>query len=254
MPALGTADGLALFDTAMTLDEPVLVPLRPDPGADEIPAKLRDVVRAPGRRRGPVPDRAPTRPVADGSQAPEGAALPQRLAALAPDARERLLLDLVRTHVAAVRHDEPEAVDVGKGFTELGLDSLAAIELRNRLSSATGLRLSATMMFDHPTPLDVARLLLAELLPEDAVPEPAAPAGATKPMDDQEIRRRLAAIPVDAVREAGLLDALLRLVPAGAEPARPAGGDRSEEIRNMAVEDLVRAALARTEADGAGQP
>jgi acyl transferase domain-containing protein/acyl carrier protein len=230
MPVLTAADGLALFDEAMVLDEPVLVPLRLDPTAPEIPAKLREVIPAPVRRA--------KQATAQSTAAAEGPTLTQRLAALPADGRERLLLDLVRTHVAAVRHDAPDAVDIGKGFTELGLDSLAAIELRNRLGTATGLRLSATMMFDYPTPVEVARLLLTELLPDLPDEEAAAP------LDDSEIRRILDAVPVSALREAGLLDALLGLAPRKDSPAVDAGEDRSEEIQNMDIDDLVRAALA----------
>ncbi|MFF8845289.1 type I polyketide synthase [Streptomyces sp. NPDC015127] len=245
MPALTTAEGLALFDRSLGLDEPVLVPLRPDPTGTEIPAVLRDVVGVPARRTAAAPGAAPTAAPPTRAADPEGGAgLLRRLAALPADGRERLLADLVRTHVAGVRHEDAATVDMGKGFTELGLDSLAAIELRNRLGAETGLRLPATMMFDYPTPSDVVGLLLDELaaeLPDDT------PESAPAQHDDAEVRRRLAAIPVAALRSAGLLDALMRLE--APDPEEPAGadGDRTEEIRNMDVDDLVAAALARTE-------
>ncbi|MET8584725.1 type I polyketide synthase [Streptomyces collinus] len=264
-PELTPAEGLALFDRALTVDEPVLVPLRLDPSGTRIPSTLRDVLPSAPRSAPPAGDAAPEsrEPGAGGPQD-----LLRRLAAQSADGRARLLGDLVRAQVAEVRHADPGSVDMARGFTELGLDSLAAIELRNRLGTATGLRLPATMMFDHPTPADVVDLLLEELaadLPDaPAVGEPApgqqtGPAGSGGPgrdggqPDDAEIRRRLAAVPVSDLRAAGLLDAILRLgtpQPGARGTDRTAGtpADRSEEIASMDVDDLVATALAGVEA------
>ncbi|GAA0289580.1 hypothetical protein GCM10010302_29960 [Streptomyces polychromogenes] len=157
---LTAEEGLRLLDTARTLDHAALAPVRLDPAAlrgqaaGPVPALLRGLVRTTARRTAH-------------SAAPGAGGLSaelSRLAALPPAEREDTVLTLVRDQVAAVLgHATREAVDPGRAFRELGFDSLAAMELRNRLAAATGVRLPATVVFDHPTPAALAAHLLDEI-------------------------------------------------------------------------------------------
>ncbi|MEU9015395.1 type I polyketide synthase, partial [Streptomyces sp. NPDC048479] len=152
--ALGAAD-----DEQDTVGRGLLVPMRlalpvVDRGADVAPL-LRGLVRSPARR---AASGAAGRPATDLS------ALEHRLIGLDAPERERLLLDLVRRHVADVLgHGSPDAVDPEHAFSELGFDSLTAVELRNRLGAAVGRRLPATLIFDYPTSAALARHLSGEL-------------------------------------------------------------------------------------------
>jgi NADP-dependent 3-hydroxy acid dehydrogenase YdfG len=141
--ALSTAEGLALFDAALACADPAPAPVRfdlPTLRADAgLPPLLRSVVTGPARR------------VAAGAGG-AGPSLVDRLAAQGPGERRRTLLGHVREQVAAVLgHGSADAVDAGRGFTDLGFDSLTVVELRNRLAAGTGLRLAPTAVFDHPT-------------------------------------------------------------------------------------------------------
>ncbi|MFF8293747.1 type I polyketide synthase, partial [Streptomyces sp. NPDC016309] len=198
--ALSADEGLALFDTAMTVDAAVLLPMRLDlavvraqsVSTGETAALLRSLVRVPSRRA------VERRTAGDGGGSP----LTARLLALPAAEREGLLLDLVCGRVAAVLgHADGRAVDADRAFKELGFDSLTAVELRNVLKTETGLRLSPTLVFDYPTPLALARHLLDEL--SEGTPElsgagahedaargqrtPARPAAATAATDDDPI-------------------------------------------------------------------
>ncbi|NEA54892.1 hypothetical protein G3I60_12215 [Streptomyces sp. SID13666] len=166
--ALGREAGLALFDAALIGGKAHLLPvpfstaaLEARAGSQGLPAILRGLVRAPAARRGTV-------------AAAAGAAesLKDRLLKLPPAERTPVVLDLVRSQVAAVLgHSGVDAVDPARGFGGLGFDSLAAVEFRNRLTPATGLRLPATLIFDYPT-----SEALAEYIREQLAPAPSGPA------------------------------------------------------------------------------
>ncbi|MFD1670263.1 type I polyketide synthase, partial [Streptomyces calvus] len=116
-------------------------------------------------------------------------ALGRELAALTGPARRRYVLDFVRAQVAAVLgHPDPAAVEPDQAFTDLGFDSLTTVELRNTLNATTGLKLPATLVYDHPTTRDLAAHLLTELL--GTLPEPADGAAAdttNRPLDDDPV-------------------------------------------------------------------
>ncbi|MFC9653516.1 type I polyketide synthase, partial [Streptomyces sp. NPDC056937] len=161
VPALPVEQGVALFDAALTTGEAAVVPVRLDlpvlRAQGDVPPLLRSLIRTRVRRASSV--------------AGSGTAgdLVQRLTRLEAAERAELLLDLVRGQVALVLgHAGGADIDAGRAFRELGFDSLTAVELRNRLSTVTGLRLPATLVFDYPTVRALAAHLLDELLGSDA--------------------------------------------------------------------------------------
>ncbi|MGH3684138.1 MAG: acyltransferase domain-containing protein, partial [Pseudonocardiaceae bacterium] len=95
---------------------------------------------------------------------PAKESLVQRLAGLPEADQERVLLDLVWTHSAIVLgHSLGETTETLRAFKDMGFDSLTAVALRNRIAAATGISLPATVLFDHPTPAALSRLLRDEL-------------------------------------------------------------------------------------------
>ncbi|MFI0099170.1 SDR family NAD(P)-dependent oxidoreductase, partial [Streptomyces olivaceus] len=158
MLGITSTDGLALFDAALCSPEATLVPARLD--LTELRARASDGQAVPQLLRGlvrPARQTANTQPVPVGSLAGELAGLGQE------DQRLRLL-DVVRGQAAAVLgHADARTVDAERAFKEAGFDSLTSVELRNRLTAATGVRLSATVVFDYPTPAALASHLHSEL-------------------------------------------------------------------------------------------
>ncbi|SNT59251.1 type I polyketide synthase, partial [Actinacidiphila glaucinigra] len=130
--------------------------------------EVRDAVKPRGASTGVAAD------------APDSVSFVGRLSAVAAGEQERMLLDLVRGHVAAVLgHAGVDAVGAGRAFKELGFDSLTAVELRNRLGAATELRLPATLVYDYPTSAALAEYLRGELLGTVRVADADLPAAVT---------------------------------------------------------------------------
>ncbi|BFO16894.1 hypothetical protein SHKM778_32820 [Streptomyces sp. KM77-8] len=163
--ALTPEQGLALFDKATTVSAPpALMPIDLDLAAlrsarEDVPPLLRALVPAGPRRRRSA-----------GTATTENGTLRQRLAGLPKEEHPQALLDLVLQRAAVVLgFPDARAIEPERAFRELGVDSLAAVELRNGLNEDTGLRLPASLVFDYPSPVDVARHILGELSGQGAV-------------------------------------------------------------------------------------
>ncbi|HEX2312789.1 MAG TPA: SDR family NAD(P)-dependent oxidoreductase, partial [Thermomonospora sp.] len=149
---------LALLDVTLGLSRPTVVAARLDQAAlraqaegGALPPLFRGLVRAPARRAA--------------TAAGGGSSLARRLASLPESEQLAEVLAVVRTTTANVlAHGAPESIDTGRAFKELGFDSLTAVELRNQLNTATGLRLPTTLVFDHPSPNALAEYVRAELV------------------------------------------------------------------------------------------
>ncbi|MFI6033529.1 SDR family NAD(P)-dependent oxidoreductase [Streptomyces sp. NPDC051315] len=247
MTELAPADGLELFDLATRTGLPALVPVHLDPAVIRdrvggVPPMLHDLAAtAPGRRTA-VRARA-----GSGGARAEGPGLAERLAGRTDAERARTVLDLVRTHTAAVLgHSSAEAVDPDRTFQEMGFDSLGGVELRNRLKAATGLQVRATAVFDHPTSRALADALLAELAPADE-------GTGTDTTTEEHVRKALQDIPLKRLRDTGLLDTLLELagleIPDSAAALDGEAGDPFDDIDALDTEDLISMALDGAAAD-----
>ncbi|MBV9313766.1 MAG: hypothetical protein JO100_08405 [Pseudonocardia sp.] len=169
MPPLTEAEGLALFDAALASPRAELVPMKVDLATvrntpEAVPPLFHSLVQRLERR----------------ARAASGLLLPTEslgewLARLNPPEQRETVLRVVVDEVAAVLgHGSADRIDPERSFSELGFDSLTAVELRNRLSAVTGKRLPSTLIFDYPTSVDLADHLLAELAPKQQLTTTAA--------------------------------------------------------------------------------
>ncbi|MET7943991.1 type I polyketide synthase [Streptomyces sp. NPDC005302] len=225
-----TTEALALFDAACANGKAVLVPARVDLAAlrrkspDELPLLLRELA-AGGR-----PRREEAAPA--GEKGP--AALTGRLTTLPEEQAKDAATDWVRDQVAIVlAHPSGATVDADQAFTQLGFDSLTAVELCNRLAATTGLRLPSTLVFSYPTPRELGHHLVGLLRPE---PDPQAEADAT-------IRQILHTLTPDRLREAGILDQVLACADPLSADGPPPAESGTDELSDLDLEALVGLAL-----------
>ncbi|MFE6617235.1 SDR family NAD(P)-dependent oxidoreductase [Amycolatopsis sp. NPDC057786] len=200
---LSTELGLRLFDQAVASPWPSVTALGLDPVKTRSSGTVPPVLRA---LAGPA-----RRPAA--ATVTSGRSWAERLTGLAAAERERFVVEEIQRQAAQVLgHGDGGDIGQATAFKELGFDSLTAVELRNRLQGLTGLRLAATVVFNHPSPQALARHLVTVLAPEEPDVDPA----------EARLRAALAKIPLSRFAETGVLDTLLALtglaVPAPAEP------------------------------------
>ncbi|WP_326657839.1 type I polyketide synthase [Streptomyces sp. NBC_00385] len=234
--SLSADEGAALFDAAETAGGAALVTMRVDltgtgaPERDDLPDLFRGLVRPRGQRG--------TDATASGA-----AAFRRRMDALTDEERAEQVLDLVRAHAAAILgYAGPSAIEPDRAFKELGFDSLAAVEFRNGLAQATGLRPPATLVFDYPNSRALAQYLAEELRPDSPTDDEA--------VGEERVRRILQGIPLSRLRDAGLMEVLFELAGAHDEPVHPAEGtdeNSPASIDSMDAESLISMAL-----DGSG--
>jgi NAD(P)-dependent dehydrogenase (short-subunit alcohol dehydrogenase family)/acyl carrier protein len=216
--AMSAEQGLALLDAALATTEPVPVAVRLDLAAlragGAVPAVLRDLVR-------PAAHPAPTART--------------DLTALSGAERDRAVLTLVRGHASAVLgHASPAAVESGRGFLEQGFDSLTAVELRNRLSEETGLRLPATMIFDYPSPGALATYVAERLGTNGSTGSAGEPAVLTEL--DRVVRAVAEAPPDDRTRPEVV--ARLRRILAALDHRPDANGEPDADVASAGDEEL----------------
>ncbi|MGW3200283.1 type I polyketide synthase [Streptomyces sp. NPDC001118] len=222
---LSAEQGLSLFDAGTAADRALLLAMRLDPGAlrgraeaGDLPPLLRGLLRGTVRRGA-------------GTAAGQGGGFARRLASLPRARRYRALAELVSGQVAALLgYDSADLAGSDKPFKELGFDSLAAVNLRNRLNQETGLRLPATLVYDHPTSGALIRHLAMELgLDAEQTGGEDAPArsGAAVPDDDPVV---IVGMGCRYPGGADSPEALWRLVAAGAEGLGPFPADRGWDL------------------------
>ena len=228
MRPLSGDEGMALFDAALHAPEPAPAAVRFDFRALRgraaqagVPALLRALVR-PARRAAHQPAAADT-----------AESYAERLAALPEEQRRTALLDLIAEQTATVLGlAGPDQVEHDQAFKDLGFDSLTSVELRNTIAARAGVRLPATLVFDHPTPTALARHLHQVLLPDPGTQDPGMQdrgtrdPGARTPGDATAVTTASAGTALDAEKTEALIRA------------------EAELIAGMDVESLVARAMS----------
>jgi pimaricinolide synthase PimS1 len=223
--ALSDERGLALFDSALYTDRatPLAIPLntaglRVMASIGALPPIFNGLLRTSRRRS-----------ASSGSLATKLAALPEA-------ERESYVLDLVRTQVAAILgHASPREIEPGRAFQELGFDSLAAIELRNRLSAATGLSLAPALVFDYPSAAAITAKLLSDVSAETDLE-------ALREGEVKELLVKLEATlsslePTDGVRERASTR-LRSLLVSLSDADSPEVGESAEDLASMSHDEM----------------
>ncbi|MEV5651698.1 type I polyketide synthase [Nocardia sp. NPDC052254] len=247
---LGDEDGMELLDAALAGGRPVFVATRIDRTAlgaaqpDTVRPLMRDLTWPSGRRSArhsgelsagiQQPNGTPRHKHA-GTAGRSSASLVDQLRDRPAAEQERVLLEVIRTEAAAVLgHHRADSTPPDKPFSDIGFDSLAVMEFRNRLKSTAGVQLSTTAMFDHPTPEALAAHLRQELVPVETPAERIAAA-----LD--ALARSYTTAELSAGDRSGLanrLTALLRELE-GAEPPGPGGADALESADDRELFDFI---------------
>ncbi|WP_413805383.1 SDR family NAD(P)-dependent oxidoreductase [Streptomyces sp. OE57] len=238
--ANSTAEGLALLDAACHHGHPHLLALHLDTGS--LAAQAPGTLPTPLRALATVGGGGRARPTAAaGGPNTDWAG---RLTGLPPAEQHRLLLNLVRTQAATVLgHADPGVVQPDASFKDLGFDSLTAVELRNRLAAATGLRLPAALVFDHPEAAALAEHLRRELSPDGEPGAPGPEAAQPHPVLNELVRleNSLSAVGVEDVDSGAVtvrLETLLSKWKAMCSSARADDGNAVERLQ-VATADQV---------------
>ncbi|MFD6556301.1 SDR family NAD(P)-dependent oxidoreductase, partial [Streptomyces sp. NPDC058398] len=169
-------------------------------------------------------------------QTAEPSALKAKLSTLSEGEQQRLLVDTVCAHAAAVLgHSGSAAVEPDLAFRDLGFDSLTAVELRNLLTADTGLTLPATLVFDHPTPEAIARHLWSELTGETGPEE----VSVFSELDRLESVISTAASAEETVRSGvrRRLQELLSLVNSAGEQGAESA-DAQQQLQDATIDDI----------------
>jgi acyl carrier protein len=238
---LTNEQGLELFNTALRARLSHLLPvsfdraaLRGSAAAGALPPIMHGLIRGTGSK-------APRR-----SGGSAGRQLARRLASAPPAERRLILLDLVRAQAADVLgHGAPEAIDPRRAFKELGFDSLTAIELRNRLTAATGLRLPATAIFDYPSAESLSEHLLSKVPGEGATGEPSGSAAL------ERLEAALASMSAESPERAAIRLRLQSLLSSWSDlDGAPEAATAQDDLDSASDEELFELIDSKLEQDG----